>query len=177
MCLRKKMPDVVQRVTFCVCVCVSRVVCVCARVSKKRLSAKPTDVSTARLGPGVLLPYNPVKMAPRWQKLSDKLNTVRTAIPTASRCVQVQICKAWLLEIGRCTHLPYYTGPFCLAHGYSSSKRHTRVGVFCVFFVCTSAWVDVRETFSGPCAVAAAYAAVVDSARHAGVRWLVGCGC
>ena len=45
------------------------------------------------------------------------------------------------------------------------------------FFLC---WffgpVDAREACVGPCVVAAAYTAVVDTARYTGMRWLI-CTC
>ena len=47
---------------------------------------------------------------------------------------------------------------------------------FLLFLVVTSAsWMHARLVF-GPCVFAAAYAAVVNSARHTGMRWLI-CTC
>ena len=41
--------------------------------------------------------------------------------------------------------------------------------LFCWFF----GPVDARQTCFGPCVVAAAYAAVVDTAIYTGMRWLI----
>ena len=42
-----------------------------------------------------------------------------------------------------------------------------------MYFVGSCGPVDAREACFGPFLVAAAYAAVVDSARYTGMRWLI----
>ena len=62
----------------------------------------------------------------------------------------------------------------CFASRFFSTRG--TLFLFCSFFGGFFGPVDVRETCFGPCVVAGAYAAVVDSASYTGIRWLI-CTC